>query len=63
MSFTDTLSVEHIADPTQALKDVRYSHAWATRELENAAGARRFVLERERERLAGIGWKLKRMGA
>lgn len=59
--FYDSFSGDRVADPAQAYGDVRAAHAWVSAQLAAAVDpTRRWNLEAERRRLAGIAWYLKR---
>ena len=60
-NWVDGSFPDRMADPEQAMVDVREAHAWATQELATAApgSIREYCLTEERKRLAGIAWILK----
>lgn len=57
----DGLFPDRLADPGQALRDLREAHAWVSREILEAEemSTRLYNLVKEKERLFRIFWQIK----
>lgn len=60
-AWVESSAPERIKDPVQAYEDVKEAHQWVSLEMDQATEPmRRWNLEQERKRLAGIAYALRR---